>query len=229
MKDSELKRKSQSTVMITALGLVLLGSCNAWGQYSLVWGRVVGGGGQSTGGAYVLFGGVGCSGQTDLQMDTDVRFTLQHQGNGQIRIGYSTMNGDAPRSIALNANLGSATVQSPSDVITTDPAFNGFLDYAYTNPAGYVLGAGHPLANQSLPGVPNFGAGLSQFAVNMACFDESGKQAPGPISSTNLITLQLHGSGSATVTVGADMVRGCSYVERRQTVNLPLQLNVTLP
>ena len=63
----------------------------------------------------------------------------------------------------------------------------------------------------------------------MACFDQTGNQTPGPVSSSNLITLQLHGSGATTVILGADTTRGCSYVEHGQTVNLPIQLNVTLP
>jgi len=223
------KNKTPLTTFVAGLA-VLLASAAAHGQYTLTWSSVPGGGGRSTGGGYVLIGGMGCFCQADLQMsDTDARFTLQYHGNGQIRIGYSTIHGDAPRSIALNVDLGGATVQSPSDVITTDPAFNGFLDYVYANPASYVLGAGHPLANPSLPGVPNFGAGLSQFAINMACFDETGGQTRGPVSSTNLITVQLHGSGSTTVIIDADMARGCSYVEQGQTMNLPLQLNVTLP
>lgn len=230
MEDSELKRRSTFVLMMTALGLMLLGSVKAWGDYSLVWGRAVAGGGRSTGESYVLIGGIGSFCQADLQMTySDARFTLQDQGNGQIRIGYSTIAGDAPRSIALNVNLGSATVQSPSDVVSTDPAFNGFLDYVYTHPGGYLLGAGHPLADPSSPGVPNFGAGLSHFALNMACFDETGNQTPGPAASTNLITLQLHGSGPATVTIDADTTRRGSFVEQGQTVNLPLQLDVILP
>jgi len=230
MEDSPWQCRSTSALLMVALGLMLLSSSQTWGQYALVWGYAVGGGGRSTGGAYTLFGGVGCFGHTDLQMaDTDARFTLQCPGNGQIRIGYSTMRGDAPRSIALTVNLGSATIQSPADVITKDPAFNGFLDYAHTYPAGYTLGAGHPLANASGPGVPDFGTGLGQFAINMACFDETANQSAGPMSSTNLITLQLHGSGPTTVTLNADTTRGGSFLERGQTVNLPIHVNVTLP
>jgi hypothetical protein len=230
MKDQEWKRRPTSALSMAALGLMLFSASQVWGQYALVWGYAVGGGGRSTGGAYALFGGVGCFGENDLQMaDTDARFTLQYQGNGQIRIGYNTIRGNAPRSIALTVDLDNATIQSPADVISRDSAFNGFLDYAHTYPAGYVLGAGHPLANASGPGVPNFGTGLGQFAINMACFDETENQAPGPMSATNLITLQLHGSGPATVTLDADLTRGGSFLEQGQTVNLPVWLNVTLP
>ncbi len=219
-----------SRAVLLASVLTVLTPPAARGQYALTWSAHTAGGGRSADGGYVLIGAIGSFGEADLQMaDTDVRFSLQYQGNGQIRIGYSTIRGDAPRSIALHVNLGSATVQSASDVLSKDPAFNGFLDYIYTNPAGYVLGAGHPLANPSGPGVPSFGTGLSQFAINMACFDQTGNQAPGSASCANLITLQLHGNGATTVTVGADTIRGCSYVEQGQTVNLPLWLNVTLP
>ena len=217
---------------ITLAGLLaFLTPLVARGQpYALTWSAHTAGGSRAAGGEYAVIGSIGCFGQADLQSaDTDVRFTLQYQGNGQIRIGYCTIRGEPPRSIALQVNLGSATIQAPSDVITTDLAFNGFLDYLYTNPAGYALGAGHPLAARSVPGVPDFGAGLSQFAINMACFDQTGNQTPGPASSANLITLQLHGSGATTVTVDVDMLRGCSFVERGQTVNLPEWLNVTLP
>jgi hypothetical protein len=226
---SSITNQTRITIFATVLLLLLIPAA-AHGDYALTWSSVTNGGGRSTGEGYVLIGGIGCSCRADLQMaDTDVRFSLRDQGNGQIQIGYSTINGDAPRSIALNVNLDGTSVHSPSDVVTTDSAFNGFLDYIYTNPAGYVLGAGHPLANPSGPGVPSFGAGLSQFAVNMACFDETGSQAPGPVSSMNLITLQLHGSGPATVTIDADTTRACSFAEQGQTVNLPLHFNVTLP
>jgi hypothetical protein len=218
-------------VILWTYCLLLLLPLVAWGQpYALTWSAHTAGGGRAADGGYALVGAIGCFGETDLQMaDTDARFTLQYQGNGQIRIGYSTIRGDAPRSIALTVDLGSATVQSPADVLTKDPAFNGFLDYAHTYPAGYVLGAGHPLANASGPGVPNFGTGLGQFAINVACFDETANQSAGPMSSTNLITLQLHGSGPTTVTLDADLTRGGSYMAGGQTVNLPVWLNVTLP
>lgn len=232
MKEPKRKDTSTFTVVIVALALMLLGSGAAGGDYALTWGYVGGGGGQSTGGGYGLLGTVGCFGQDDLQMtNADLRFSLEPQTNGRIRIGYSTLRGDAPRSIALHVNLGSATVQSPADVLTREPVFNAFLDYIYSNPAGYVLGDGHPLAHPSGPGVPNFGTGLSQFALNMACFDPTGNQAPGPASSTNLITLQLHGSGTTTVTLGPDTTRGGSYAQQGQTVNLPMQVqvNVTPP
>lgn len=225
MNTKEIGNKHTARLLTT---LLLLGCCsNARAQYSLEWASPVGGGGYSTAGSYQLIGSVGCA--CVAAWIRDVEFTLQHIGNGQVRIGYTTNNGDAPRSIALRVNLGYATVQGPSDVISYDPAFNGFLDYAHSFPSGYLLGSGHPLADLSSPGVPDFGTGTSAFAVNMACFDETGNQSLGPVSSSNLLTLQLHGSGSTTITIDTDTARRCSIVEQAQKVNLPLQLNVTLP
>jgi len=98
------------------------------------------------------------------------------------------------------------------------PRSNGFL-IIFIRTRQLRIGRRHPLAAASLQEC-EFWYGLSQFAINMARFDKR-KPDAGTASSTNLITLQLHGSRSTTVTIEVDMLPGCSFVECGQTVNLP--------
>lgn len=160
---------------------------------------------------------------------TDVDFTVQHIGSDKITIGYFVKNGVEIRSVALRMLLSSATVNSAADVISVDPAFNGFVDYAFSTGAGYTLGSGNPLADYSVSGVPIFGTnGISTFSVNMASFDTSGGKKPAPAASSNLVTLQLRrksGASEILVVISEDAQRS-SWKRKGIVTNLPVSLSI---
>ncbi|MBW8042152.1 MAG: hypothetical protein FVQ85_19430 [Planctomycetes bacterium] len=161
----------------------------------------------------------------------DIVFTLEDISEGQVRISYTTNHGALPRSIALGVTLDSGYIYNETNIVTKAPEYNGFMDYAHSNPnPGYQLGTGgHPLAAPDAPGVPNFGIGIDAFSINMACFDENGNQAFGPASANPLIDLQLHGSGSSTlVTISEDTLRS-SFADSGLTTNLPQTATIVLP
>lgn len=137
----------------------------------------------------------------------DIIFTLLDIDSGQLRIGYRVPEGVAPCSIALNIQLSNgATIISATDVLSYDPAFNCFMDYAQFIGAGYTFGTGHPIADTAGPGVPDFGTGISVFSINMASYNDDGLTMP-PLSATDLVTLQLYGTGTTNVTISKDTLR----------------------
>ncbi len=158
--------------------------------------------------------------------DYDINFVIEDIGNKQIRISYTSDSEVAIRSIALSCDLDMAQVTGFGDVISTDPAFNYFMDYVKDNPNA-LLDEGHPIANISSAGVPDFGTGISVFSLNMACYDDSGSQTAAPSNVSNVITLQLHGSGANTIVISEDILRS-SFGSRGITTNLPISIDVTL-
>ena len=164
----------------------------------------------------------------------DIVFAIEQYGegeNGQMKVSYSTNHGVLPRSIALSVTIDSGFIQNGDDVLRIAEEYNGFMDYAHSNPP-YKLGAGHghPLAAPDAPGVPDFGFGINMFSINMACFDENGHQIPGPASADPLIILQLHGGGSndTLVTISEDALRS-SFADSGLTTNLPQTATIELP
>ncbi len=136
-----------------------------------------------------------------------VTFTAEDIGGGQLKISYTTTEGDLPRGIALRIEItGTGTIDEDA-MVAHDPAFNTFIDWAYSNPSGYVVGNGHAMANPAGPGVlpPGFHTLAS---VCMGVLDEGGNQVAGPATADPLITLQLVGIGSASVEITADTLRG---------------------
>jgi hypothetical protein len=156
----------------------------------------------------------------------DVEFTVADIGGGRVRISYTTNNGVSVRSIALSFALSNATVNSIRGVRISDFAYNCFMDYAFLNP-NYNLGDGSPLAADGAAGIPDFGSGISNFCINMASFDTSGNQVPGPASSSNLFILYLHGaSGTSTdVTISEDTLRS-SFGKKGIVTNLPQTVTI---
>lgn len=152
-----------------------------------------------------------------------VNFTAVDAGSGQLKISYASDAGELPRGIALKITLtgSNGKITGTADVVSKDAAYNTNIDYAYSNPVGYVVGLGHPLANPLAAGVVTFPA--STFSVCMGVLDETGNQLPGPGSSANLITIQLHGDsgGSVCAVVDVDSTRG-GVVGSQLTTNLPL-------
>jgi hypothetical protein len=149
-----------------------------------------------------------------------ITYTAHDDGGGKLRIAYTTDDPefDKPRGTALEVTLGDgATVDPalqpvPPDV---DPAFNCFIDYAWdlekeggSDPGGYVVGAGSPLAKPDTAG--SLTGPVSKFVISMGVLDEGGDQNPGPVSSTNLITLNItQGTeGTCSVSIIGDTTRG---------------------
>lgn len=158
----------------------------------------------------------------------DIVFTIGDMDEGKIKISYTTNHGTRPRSIALGVVLDSGYITNGGDVVSWAPEYNCFMDYAHSN-AEYELGEGHPFAAPDAPGVPDFGAGIIAFSINMACFDTNGHQAPGPASADPLIELQLYkGSGDNTVVTISEDTRRSSFVDNGLTTNLPQTAIVTV-
>jgi hypothetical protein len=162
----------------------------------------------------------------------DVDFDPCDIGDGQLRIAY-TVNGDTnPRGIALKISLSDgAYIVGAGDVLSSDPCYNVNIDYAYDpctgDPCDYQIGEGHPLADADGPGVPD--PCVSVFSICMGSLDQSGNQDAGPSASDDLITLQLHFSGSdTTATIQVDSLRG-GVVGSQLTTNLPIQQVVKAP
>jgi len=137
----------------------------------------------------------------------DVVFSVSDAGNAQLKISYTTTGGDLPQCIALRVSLSDgATVAIPH--VASHLAFNTFIDWAYSNAAGYGIGMGHPLAMADGPGALT--ASASVFSICMCVLDPSGNQGAGPASADPLIILQLEkGTADYTdITVAADTLRG---------------------
>jgi hypothetical protein len=165
----------------------------------------------------------------------DVNFAAVDNGSGQLKISYTTTDGDLPRGIALKISLsGDGNVTGGADVISVDAAYNAFIDYAYNQivelSSPYAVGDGNPLADADVAGLPTFPAQV--FSVCMGVLDQTGTQAAGPATSTSLIVLQLHGTTSTDVTIEADVVRtgpgGTGAVGSALVTNLPLGISPTI-
>jgi len=131
-------------------------------------------------------------------------------GSGQLKIGYASNDANVPVGISFKVALsGGAQVTASTDVVSSlSSVFNANVDYANSAGTGYTaLGQGHPLANPDANGVVTFPA--STFAVCMGSLLQS--PAAPPASTANLITLQLHGTGSTQATISADTAgrNGC--------------------
>jgi hypothetical protein len=159
-----------------------------------------------------------------------VNFVAEDAGSGQLKISYTCDGGEEPRGIALKVTLAgnNGHIESEADVISMEAAYNTYIDWANSNPAGYAVGDGHPLADPAGAGVVTFPA--SEFSICMGSLDETGNQLPGPGTCANLITIQLHGDAddNVSVTVDADYSRapdgggGGGAVGSTLDTNLPL-------
>jgi len=155
-----------------------------------------------------------------------VNFSASDIGSGQLRIAYSCDAAEAPRGVALKITLsGGATCDPATGVLSTDPNFNTYIDYAWSAGSGYTVGSGQPLAIDGARGP--LASAASTFVVCMGVLDPDGNQAGGQISTANLITLQLAGTGSTNVTIDGDTYRGplSGVVGSVLTSNLPLGIS----
>lgn len=140
----------------------------------------------------------------------DVNVTASDAGDGKLLISFTTSGDPAPvvRGMALTLSITGGNVASEAAFLGSD--FNTFIDYAYSNPSGYTVGAGHPLAITGSAGVlASFPA--TDLAVSVGYLDEGGNQAG--LTSGKVVELQLSGiSGCATVAISANSVRGGAVV-----------------
>jgi hypothetical protein len=168
----------------------------------------------------------------------DVDFSASDEGGGKLQISYTCNDPCNPRGIALaidgsNAS-DTATVTGTADVVSVNSAFNTYIDFAYDgvvdpcDPCSYQPGQGHPLAKTSAAGVPA-SYPESEFSVCMGVLDESGNQAAGPASTSNLITLQLDSDDPCVpIVISADTLRApdSGVVGSSLTSNLPITVYV---
>lgn len=154
-----------------------------------------------------------------------VNFSAVDAGDGKVAISYeSDPATDLPRGVALRISLsdGATVALDPAPVVAA--AFNTYIDWAYSNAAGYDLGMGHPLALVDGPGALT--APASVFSLSMGVLDPSGNQGAGPVLANPLAVLQLvKGTADYTdVTISADTLRGpdSGVVGSVLSSNLPL-------
>jgi len=162
-----------------------------------------------------------------------VNFTAVDAGSGKLTIAYTTTDGDLPRGVALRLALSDAAVVDLAavPVAVVDPAFNAFIDYAYSNPQNFAVGNGHPLAKATEAGA--LAADASDFSLCAGVLDQNGGQAAGPASTTNLFTIQLKSIPVAgtNVTISGDTLRGpaSGVVGSVLNSNLPITVKVMPP
>jgi hypothetical protein len=156
-----------------------------------------------------------------------VNFTATDAGSQKLTIAYTTTDGDLPRGVALRVNLSDGAMVDFAAPVVVAPAFNTFIDWAYSNPLNYQVGNGNPLALATAAGALT--ADASEFSICMGVFDQTGTQRAGPAAAT-LITIQLK-MGSpykTTVTISGDTLRGpaSGVVGSVLTSNLPITVQV---
>jgi hypothetical protein len=142
-----------------------------------------------------------------------VDITATDAGNQQLLISFTTSGSPAPvvRGMALELTVTGGDVTTlPGDVLASD--FNTYVDYAFSNPTGYDVGEGHPLAKTGQAGeltvLPS-----SHFSVSVGHLDQTGSH--GGLANGTVIKLQLHNiaaGGSATVAIAVDAIRGGAVV-----------------
>ncbi|MBN2512773.1 MAG: hypothetical protein JXB18_07535 [Sedimentisphaerales bacterium] len=133
-----------------------------------------------------------------------VEFTASDATGGVLKIDYTLASGEALRGLALKLTRtsGDAVVAAGADVAA--PAFNTFIDYAFSNPTGYDVGIGHPVANPAAAGVAALPA--SEFSISVGFLDQDGAQAG--ITTNGSITVQLTGDGESCFDIELDTLRG---------------------
>ena len=147
----------------------------------------------------------------------DITFTVSASGNGQFTIGYSaTASDEGPVGIGLKVTLDgacSASVSGGADVVSTDPCFSVFIDYAHdmADPNDYTVtppySGQHPLADPCGAGVPD--PCSIEFSICMGRLDPCNLPPQGTV---NLVTIDLDCDGDPCcivgVTIEEDGLRG---------------------
>jgi hypothetical protein len=156
-------------------------------------------------------------------------FTLTSPSNGLVTIGYTASADAGVRGFALNVTLSDNATAIYSDIISIHPAFNTFVDYAYTAGGVYELGDGHPFAYPGMPGATN--NPTSFFCLSMGSLDPTGSGNPAPAIVANLITFRIQngGAGHSMVTLSENTQRGSVVGDNIGTITMPQPLLVTIP
>ena len=124
----------------------------------------------------------------------DVNLMVSSPSNGLVTIGYIADEDADVRGIAINISLSNNATAVYTDIVSIHPAFNVFIDYAYTAGGDYEIGDGHPFAYPDQPGALEVPA--SYFTISMGHLDESGGQDPAPAVVENLITFRVQDGGA---------------------------------
>lgn len=135
-----------------------------------------------------------------------VEFSLSSPAPGLVTIGYNDTDNAGVRGISLKVSLSNGATAVFSDIISIDPAFNVFPDYAYSD-LDYEQGEGHPFVNPNWPGALETPA--SMFGLSMGHLDADHGPAPAVVS--NLITFRVREWGtnySCYISIEADTLRG---------------------
>ena len=123
-------------------------------------------------------------------------------------IGYQASPGEVVRGLALEVSLSDSAIIDPSiSLVSVDPAFNSFIDYAYSYPDNYQPGDGHPFALLNEAGALE--SSSSHFSISMGVLDQSGNQGGAPEIIDNLISFRIYdgGIGYSYVSITADILR----------------------
>jgi hypothetical protein len=147
-----------------------------------------------------------------------VTITGNDQTAGKLQLRFTVPTGEVLRGMALklSTTVGTATIADTAavtNIYATAPGLNTFIDYAFSTPVGYTVGAGHPLANSAAAGVLTvFPAPV--FSLSMGVLDQSGaKGGITNVSNVVLCEIQYAITGaSATIHVEADTLRGGAVV-----------------
>ena len=82
-----------------------------------------------------------------LPLCAQINIVAGDVGNGQLQISYTLTGGaPSPTAIGLSIELSEGATIGINDVLSVDPSFPVFIDYAHENTFNYLIGEGHPLA-----------------------------------------------------------------------------------
>ena len=143
-----------------------------------------------------------------------VDFAIVDNGDETATITINT-NGDVVRGVGLLVTCTNGASLVSTDT-TVNPAFNTYIDYAFTEGSGYTIGmaGSHPFADASAAGVA--AAGATTFSVSLGVLDQDGNQA-GFNGSGNLLTID---TGAGDVCIELDTLRGGVVGDAALTTNL---------
>lgn len=137
---------------------------------------------------------------------------------GSYDAGVVTITYDAPIvGMALDVDATDVSVNG----VTLPAFFDVFMDYAYTQGASYVYGAGNAIANQDAAGVATLPS--NEFCISAGGLEDNGTDV---VPATGTITLAVNGTGS--VVISANTLRG-GVVDYNgaMTTNLPITVQIS--
>lgn len=161
-----------------------------------------------------------------------IDFSLSSSAPGLVTIGYNDTSGTGGiRGLALIVDLSNSATAVFSDIVSINPEWNTFIDYAYTVGSDYQIGDGHPFAYPNEAGALETPA--SRFVICMGQLDPSGGQALASPVMPNVITFRIQdgGSGFSYVTIAGDTLRSPNGVvgDNIGQVSYPQPLRVVTP